>query len=134
LVKFSRNLILFLLLIGIAASLTIVGELSGEFGQIRQLSSKPQNVLTITRGEFASLNNSVLFGFDIGSAGDDILRVKLTTNQNFSWHEPIENGKRIFRSENFTLDATNCSFEVDVTVKSYDKKTLQIIDNIAPTS
>ena len=134
-VKFSRNLTLFLLLIGIAASLTIVGELSGEFGQIRQLSSKPKAVLTITRGEFVSLNNSVLFGFDVDN-GEDVLKVRLATNQNFSWHEPIEEEKRIFRSENFTLDTTDCSFEVDVTVKSYDKQTqtLQIIDNTELTS
>lgn len=132
-VKISRNLTPFLLLIGIAASLTIVGELSGEFGQIRQLSSKPKNVLTMTRGEFVSLNNSAFFGFDVDD-GEDILKVRLATNQNFSWHEPIENGKRIFRSENFTLDAMDCSFEVDVTVKSYDKQTLQIIDNTEPTS
>lgn len=116
-------------MIGIAASLIIVGELSGEFGQIRQLSSKPQNVLNITKGEFVSLANSVLFGFDVDNLGDYILRVKLATNQTFSWHEPIENGKRIFRRENFTLDTIACSFEIDITVKSYNKQTLQIIDN-----
>lgn len=126
--KISRNLMLFLLLICIAASLAIVGELSGEFGQIRQLSSEPKNILNMAKGEFVSLNNSVLFGFDVDSLGD-VLRVKLATNQTFSWHEPIENGKRIFRSENFTLDATVCSFEIDVNVKFYDKQTLQIIDN-----
>ena len=134
-VKISRTLAPFLLLIGIAASLTIVGELSGEFGQIRQLSSKPQNVLTITIGEFVSLNNSVPFGFDIDN-GEDILKVRLVTNQTFSWHQPIEEKKRIFRSENFMLNATNCSFEVDITIESYDKQTqtLQIIDNTEPTS
>ena len=132
-VKFSRNLTLFLLLSGIAASLTIVGELSGEFGKIRQLPSKPKNVLTITIGEFVSLKNSVPFGFDIDDE-EYVLKVRLGTNQTFSWHEPIENGKRFFRSENFTLDATDCSFEVDVTVKSYDKQTLQIFDNTESTS
>ncbi len=132
-VKFSRTLTLFLLLIGIAASLTIVGELSGEFGKIRQLSLKPQNILTITIGEFVALNNSILFGFDVND-GEDILKVRLATNQTFSWQEPIENGKKVFKSENFTLDATDCSFEVDVTVKSYDKQTLRIIDNTEPTS
>jgi len=129
--KISRNLMLFLLLICIAASLTIVGELSGEFGQIRQLSSGPKNVLKIAKGEFVSLNNTVLFGFDVDSIGD-ILRVRLATNQTFSWHELIESGKRIFRSESFTLDATVCSFEIDVNVKFYDKQTLQIIDNTEP--
>ena len=132
--KSSKSLAFFLVLISITASLTIVGELSGEFGQIRQLASKSKNVLNVTRGEFVSLNNSVLFGFDVDSGENDILMVKLATNQTFSWYKPIETGKRIFRSENFTLDATNCPFEIDVTAESYDKQTLQIIDNTAPTS
>jgi hypothetical protein len=132
-VKFSRNSILFILLIGIATSLTIAGELSGEFGQIRQLSSKPQDFLTITIGEFVSLNNGILFGFNVDKE-EDVLNVRLATNQTYSWQEPIQNGKNIFRNMNFTLDATDCSFEVDVTIKSYDTKTLQIIDNTEPTS
>ncbi|MCW3984985.1 MAG: hypothetical protein NWE91_01020 [Candidatus Bathyarchaeota archaeon] len=74
--KFSKQLGIFLILIGVATSLIIVGELSGEFGKIRQLSSKPQRVLSITRGEFISLNNSVLFGFDVDGEGKDVLRVK----------------------------------------------------------
>jgi hypothetical protein len=124
----------FLLLIGIAASLIAVGELSGEFGQIRQIASKPQNILSTTKGEFISLNNSVLFGFDVDGVGEDILKVKLGTNQTYSWHELIEKGKRIFRNENFTLDTTVCFFEIDVSVESYDKQTLQIIDNTKPKS
>ena len=132
--KFSKQLGIFLILIGVATSLIIVGELSGEFGKIRQLSSKPQRVLSITRGEFISLNNSVLFGFDVDGEGKDVLRVKLATNQIFSWHEPIENGKRIFGSESFMLDTTLCSFEIDVTVESYDKQTLKIVDNTKPAS
>jgi len=109
-----------------------VGEFSGEFGQIRQLASKPQSLLNVTRGEFISLNNSVFFGFDVDGEGKSILRVKLATNQIFSWYEPIEKGKRIFRSENFTLDATACFFEVDVNIEFYDKQTLRIIDNTKP--
>jgi len=132
--KFSKQLGIFLILIGVATSLIIVGELSGEFGKIRQLSSKSQRVLSITRGEFISLNNSVLFGFDVDSEGKDVLRVKLATNQTFSWHEPIENGKRIFGSESFMLDTTLCSFEIDVIVESYDKQTLKIVDNTKPAS
>jgi len=132
--KFSKQLGIFLILIGVATSLIIVGELSGEFGKIRQLSSKPQRVLSITRGEFISLHNSVLFGFDVDGEGKDVFRVKLATNQTFSWHEPIENGKRIFGSESFMLNATPCSFEIDVTVESYDKQTLKIVDNTKPAS
>lgn len=128
-VKFSANLGFFLILIGIAVSLTIVGELSGEFGQIRQLSSKPQNVKNIKKGEFASLNNGVFFGFDVDSEGNDFLKVMVASNQTFSWHETIKNGTTIFRSENFTLDATVYSFEIDIGVKFYNKQTLQIIDH-----
>lgn len=128
-VKISKNIIPFLLLISIAASLIAVGEFSGEFGQIRQLASKPQSLLNVTRGEFISLNNSVLLSFDVDSEGKSILRVKLATNQTFSWYEPIEKGKRIFRSENFTLDTTPISFEIDANVAFYDKQTLRIIDN-----
>lgn len=131
-IEFSKQLGVFLILIGIATSLIFVGELSGEFGKIRQLSSKPQRVLSITRGEFISLNNSVLFGFDVDNEGKDVLRVKLATNQTFSWHEPIESGKRIFGNENFMLDATQCSFEIAVTVESYDKQILKIVDNTKP--
>jgi hypothetical protein len=133
LLKFNANLGFFLLLIGVAVSLTVVGELSGEFGQIRKLSSKSQNVLNITKGEFVTLNNNVLFGFNVDSKGNDILQVKLDNNHTYSWQEPIENGKRIFRRENFTLDTTVYSFEIDVSVKFYDKQTLQIIDNTNST-
>ncbi len=79
-VKVSRNLAPFILFIVLAASFTVVGELSGEFRQIRQLSSKPQNALNTTRGEFVSLNNHVFFGFDVNSGGADVLKVKLTSN------------------------------------------------------
>ncbi len=123
---------LFLLLVGVAASLIVVGELSGELGQIRLLSSKQQNILNITKGEFVTLNNSVFFGFDVDNEGNDVIKVKLASNQTFSWYEPIENGKRILRSEAFMLNTMLYSFEVDVTVKLYDKQTLQFIDNTKP--
>ena len=133
LVKLSKNSIFFLFLLCIATSLIIVGELGGDFSQIRQLSSKSQDFLIIPKGEFASLNNSVFFGFTIDN-GEDILMVKLATNQTFSWYEPIESGKRIFRNEKFMLNETDCSFEIDVTVKFYDRQALQIIDNTKSTS
>ncbi len=124
----------FLLLIGIAVSLAIVGEFSGEFAKIRQLASKRQNAVNITRGRFNSLNNGVFFGFDVDSKGNDILEVRLPSNQTFSWYEKIENGKRVFRSENFTLDGVNWSFEIDVIVRLYDKQTLTIVDQTKPLS
>ena len=127
--RFSWQLALISIFCCIAITLSIVGELSGEFGKIRQLTAKPTSIFNITRGEFISLNNGVSFGFDIDGENNDILRVKLASNQTFSWHETIHEGSKIFRSETFTLDMMNCSFEVDVSVKSYDRQTLQIIDN-----
>lgn len=124
----------FLLLIGIAVSLGIVGEFSGEFAKIRQLASKRQSAVNITRGEFISLNNGVLFGFNVDSDENDVLEVRLLSNQTFSWHEQIEKEKRIFRSENFTLDGVNWSFEIDVIVRFYDKQTLRIVDQTRPLS
>ena len=128
-VRFSWQLALVLILCCIAITLLIIGELSSEFGKIRQLTTKPQSIFNITRGEFISLNNGVSFGFDIDGENNDILRVKLASNQTFSWHDTIHEGSRIIRSETFTLNNINCSFEVDVSIKSYDRQTLQIIDN-----
>ena len=128
-VRFLWQLALISIFCFIAITLSIVGELSGEFRNIRQLTAKPQSISNITRGEFISLNNGVSFGFDIDGENNDILRVKLASNQTFSWHEPIHEGLRILRSETFTLDMVNCTFEVDVSIKSYDRQTLQIIDN-----
>ncbi len=128
--KFSMQVLVLLTLTGAAASLMLIGELSGEFGQIRQLASNSKNALTVTRGNLVCLNNGVLFGFDVDGEGNGtILKVQLATNQTFSWRESIEQGKRIFRNENFTLGSTDCSFTVDVTVQSYGNGTLQIIDN-----
>lgn len=132
LARVTGNIFPFLLLIGIAGSLITVGEFTGEFGQIRRLASTPQNVLNMSRGEFVFLNNGVLFGFDVDSAGASVLRVKLSTNQTYGWLDSIEKGKRILRSENFTLDAKTCSFEIDVSVEFYDRQTLLIVDNTQP--
>lgn len=128
-VRFSWQFALILMFSCVAITLSIAGELSGEFGKIRQLTAKPPSVFNITRGEFISLNNGVSFSFDVDGENNDILRVKLFSNQTFSWHETIHEGSRIFRSETFTLDMMNCSFEVDVSIKSYDRQILQIIDN-----
>jgi len=125
----SRSLLPFLLFALVAASLIVVGEFSGEFGKIRQLSSKPLYVLNVSRGESISLNNGVSFGFDMDSEDNEVLKVRLASNQTFIWQEHLENGKRVLRSESFTLDAIDCSFEIDVTVRFFDKQTMQIVDN-----
>ena len=125
----SRSLLAFLLLITLAALLTVGGELSGEFEKVRQLSAQQRNTLNITKGELGLLSNGVLLGIDSDTEGNDILIVKLRTNQTFGWRELIEPGKRIHRSESFLLDKAEFSFEVDVTVSHYDNQVLAIVDN-----
>jgi len=125
----SRSLLAFLLLIALAALLTFGGELSGEFEKVRQLSAHQRNTLNITRSEFGLLSNGVLLGIDLDNEGNDILIVKLGSNQTFGWRELIEPGKRIYRSERFLLDEVEFSFEVDVTVSHYDNQVLEIVDN-----
>jgi hypothetical protein len=120
--------------VGISAALIAVGELSGEFATVRQLASQPLNAVTVMKGEFVSLHNGVLFGFDVDNASNDVLMVVLPTNQTFTWFEPIESSARVFKSEVFTLDGIVCSFEVDVTVTFYDKQTMQLIDGTKPGS
>ena len=129
--KYSGTIVLLALFICIAVSLTVAGEFSGEFGRIR--NTLPQ-ALNITKSEFVTLNNGVVFGFDVDSEGKDVLRVKLATNQTYSWYRTIQVGGRIVRNENFTLEAKTCSFEIDVGVKFYDKQTLQIIDHTESVS
>ncbi len=124
----SKSLGLCALLIIVSAFLIAVGELSGEFAIIRRLASQPLSIVTVMRGELVPLRNGVLFSFDVDNASNDMLRVVLPTDQTFIWFEPIQKGKRIFKSENFTLDETGCSFEVDITVTFYDKQTLQLVD------
>ncbi|MCW3981534.1 MAG: hypothetical protein NWE81_00230 [Candidatus Bathyarchaeota archaeon] len=130
----SKSLGLCALLIGISASLLAVGELSGEFATIRQLASQPLNVVTVMKGEVIPLYNGILFSFDVDNASNDMLKVVLPTNQTFIWFEPIQKGSRVFKSENFTLDGTDCSFEVDITVTLYDEQTMQLIDETRPHS
>lgn len=125
----SRSLLAFLLLIALAALLTVGGELSGEFEKVRQLSAQQRNTLNITRGELGLLSNGVLLGIDLDNEGNDILIVKLGANHTFGWRELIEPGKRIHRSESFLLDNAEFSFEVDVTVSHYDDQVLEIVDN-----
>ncbi len=113
----------------LAISSAIVGELSGEFRKIRELAARPQSLMSLTRGEFVTLNNGISFGFDVDSEGNDFLMVKLASNQTFLWCESIHSGVRILKGENFTLDSVDCSFEIDVSVRFYDSRILEIIDN-----
>lgn len=125
----SRSLFAFMLLIALAALLTVGGELSGEFERIRQLSAQQRTLLNVTRGEFSLLNNGVPLGFAVDNERNFILMVRLNSNQTFGWREVIEPGKRIYRSEHFLLDGVEFSFEVDVTINRHDDQVLEIVDN-----
>lgn len=125
----SRSLLAFLLLIAFAALLTVGGELSGEFEKIRQLSAQQQTTLNITRDGFGILNNGVSLGFAVDNEGNDILMVRLSSNQTFGWREVFEPGNRIYRSERFLLDGAEFCFEVDVTINRHDDQFLEIVDN-----
>ena len=60
-VSISRNTMPFLLLIAVALSLAVGGELSGEFDQIRRFALEPQDILSVAKADFFVLHNGFAF-------------------------------------------------------------------------